>query len=112
MGDCYFMSNWTNYRGEIQDKDSRKDLIIASEEVSTIIENVEVLPATNEQRRLLRHMINGRYGIYFYESDLWNKEHLKQKLQELINELDKFQADGKDYDRCIKEKPRRFEKLR
>lgn len=89
MGDCYFMRNYTNYRGEIKSKDSREDLIIRSEDLGIV------------EHPVLK-VVNGTYGIWFYESDLWNKKHLKQKLLELIEDLDKFQADGKDESRVIK----------
>jgi len=101
LGDCYFMKNYTNYRGEIKQKDSREDLIISSEDIGCVLEPRHPL-----------FLINGSYGIWFYESDLWNKQHLKEKLLELVNELDKFQADGKDITRCIEVKEKRFKNLR
>ncbi len=61
MGDCYFMKNYTNYRGEIQLKDSREDLITRSEDVGQIIQDSPL------------RIIDGTYGIWYYESDLWNE---------------------------------------
>ena len=95
MGDCYFMKNYTNYRGEIKTKDRREDLVIRSEDLGMVDNKY-----TNTHPVL--KIVNGSYGIWFYESDLWNKEHLIQKLRELIDDLDKFQADGNDESRIYK----------
>lgn len=92
MGNNYFLKNYTNYRGEILKKDSREDLIISCEDLYGLIGDGSALD-----------ILKGTYGIWFYESDLWNKEHLKQKLRELIDDLDKFKPVEIKFQKLINE---------
>lgn len=92
MGDCYFLSNYTQHRGEPA-PDRRIDLVIRSEDLGQIITS-GYMDRLSKDRRKLQLMINGSYGIFFYESNLWDKKHLKEQLHKLIDEaLEKYSAE-------------------
>ena len=93
MGDCYFIRDFYQNRGELVKGNHRKKYVIPSESLGSIIENTEsFLPmmqkVNDKTRREFQRLINGTIGIWFYESDLWNKQLLKEKLSELIKEID------------------------
>lgn len=77
MGDCYFHSIYWNYRGEIKKEPIKHDEIISSEELGYLL---------NHNSKLQR-CVNGTTGIFFYEFDLQQKEELKKRLHELIDEV-------------------------
>lgn len=77
MGQCYFHSTYWNYRGELKLRPVRHDVEIRSEDVGRI----------NDFSRDLQRCINSTTGIFYYESDLWNKKELRNQLHSLIDEV-------------------------
>lgn len=77
MGNCYFHSIYWNYRGEIKEKPIRHDEIRRSEDIGLCFQN----------DNKLQRCVNGTTGIFYYESDLCNKEELRKRLHDLINEV-------------------------
>lgn len=95
MGDCYFIRDFYQNRGELVKGNYRKQYVMPSERLGALLKGTEeYLPMgqsiTEKDRREFQNLINGSIGIWFYESDLWNKELLKKKLEELIAEIDKI----------------------
>jgi len=76
MGNQYFMSIYYNYRGEILLDDSRKDLTISGEELGMGVSD----------RRVLQ-VLSSRAGVFFYETDLWDRDELKKRLHALVEEI-------------------------
>ena len=93
MGDCYFKSIFYQNRGEKIKKPSKHELIIPSESLGAIIGRTEKWLPVNQKpnvvdyRRELQRTINSPVGIFFYESDLWDKEELKRQLHKLVDEI-------------------------
>ena len=77
MGDCYFHSIYWNHRGEIKQNPIRHDEIRASEQIGICF---------SDDRKLQR-CINGTTGIFYYEFDLEQKEELKKRLHDLVDEV-------------------------
>jgi len=74
---CYFHSVYWNYRGELKDKSIRHDIVRRSEDIGRMFVN----------DREMQRGINGTTGIFYYESDLWNKKELKKQLHKLVDEV-------------------------
>jgi len=77
MGDYYFIYNFYEHRGDLVKPEIRGSQRRASEEFLDAHEAVKILGKAS-------------CGIWFYETALWNPKMLKQKLRELIKEVDRF----------------------
>jgi len=87
MGDYYFAMNFYEHRGN-RIEERRTTKVIRSEDFAT---------KDFEPSHLYREVLGvGSCGIWFYETALWDKDLLKEKLHELVDvEIDKF---FKEYD--------------
>lgn len=83
MGEVFFIAKYYEWRGE-SPPPYRGEVNYQFHIPSEITPPIKDLDG-----KTVLHLGGGTAGIWFYESNLWNKKLLKAKLRELIKEIDK-----------------------